>query len=193
MSGGDGPEHTWWEQGLAGDPTAFGMIFDLHRDRVFRHAYRILQDQADAEDAAAVSFLELWRRRSHVRVVDGSVLSWLLVTATNACRNLERSRRRYRRLLDELPHGDHHPSAEDTALSDVTVDTDIAAALRELPPRDARLLALVALEGYPVADAARAFGISPESARTRLHLVRANLKRSLGHDTLDSYLTKEAT
>jgi RNA polymerase sigma-70 factor (ECF subfamily) len=193
MSGGDGPENGWWQRGLAGDADAFGMIYDLHSDRVFRHAYRILQNQADAEDATAVSFLELWRRRSHVRVVDGSVLPWLLVTATNACRNLDRSRRRYRRLLNELPHGANGPSAESVALEAVTVDTDVAAALRDLSPRDARLLALVALEGYSVTDAAGVLGVSPGAARTRLHRVRATLKRSLGHDTLESYLTQEAT
>ncbi|WP_164743606.1 RNA polymerase sigma factor [Microbacterium sulfonylureivorans] len=95
--------------------------------------------------------------------------------------------------MGELPHGAHHPSAEDVAIDELTIDTGVAAALRRLSPRDARLLALVALEGYSATEAAGALGISPETARTRLHRVRAHVKRSLGHDTLDSYLTKEAT
>lgn len=168
------------------------MLFDLHRDRVFRHAYRILQNRADAEDAAAMAFLELWRRRSHVRVVDGSVLPWLLVTTTNTSRNLHRSRRRYHRLLDSLPHGEVHPSAEDSAL-DLTSNAELVTVLRELTPHDARLFSLIAMEDYSVADAARTLGISPGAARTRLHRIRASLQRQLGHDTLDSYLTKEAT
>ncbi|WP_446723850.1 RNA polymerase sigma factor [Microbacterium sp. CPCC 204701] len=192
MSGGKDAEEAWWQRGLAGDARAFGFLFDLHRDRVFRHAFRILQNQADAEDAAAVSFLELWRRRWHVRVVDGSVLPWLLVTTTNSCRNLDRSRRRYRRLLESLPHGESHPSAEDILL-DLTPNADVMVALRELTPRDAHLFSLVAMEDYSVSDAARALGISPGAARTRLHRIRATLQRKLGHDTLVSYLTTEAT
>ncbi|WP_396133584.1 RNA polymerase sigma factor [Arthrobacter sp. 1088] len=45
----------------------------------------------DAEDATAAAFLELWRRREGVRLVDGSILPWLLVTTTNTARNLQRS------------------------------------------------------------------------------------------------------
>lgn len=192
MGGSADAEQAWWQRGLAGDAEAFGLLFDLHRDRVFRHAYRILQNRADAEDVAAVSFLELWRRRSHVRVVDGSVLPWLLVTTTNACRNLDRSRRRYRRLLESLPHGGSHPSAEDILL-DLTPNADVMVALRELTPRDAHLFSLVAMEDYPVGDAARVLGISPGAARTRLHRIRAALQRKLGHNTLASYLTTEGT
>jgi RNA polymerase sigma-70 factor (ECF subfamily) len=193
MGSGAALEQVLWQRGLAGDSEAFAAIFDLYRDRVFRHAYRMLRDHADAEDAVAVSFLELWRRRSQVRLIDGSVLPWLLVTATNASRNLARSRRRYRRLLESLPHGGHHPSAEHTALSSQVDDASIAAALGQLSLKDARLFSLIALEGYPVADAARVLGITPGAARTRLHRIRASLHYGLGHNTLASYLTKEAT
>ena len=191
MGGDEASEQAWWMRGLSGDGAAFGLIFDLHRDRVFRHAVRILQHPLDAEDAAAVSFLELWRRRSHVRLVDGSVLPWLLVTTTNTCRNLERARRRYRRLLDSLPHGEAHRSAENVFIDDAVYDGTVVAALRDLTPQDAQLFALIALEDYTVAEAAVVLGISPGAARTRLHRARENLQRRLGHDTLYGYLTKE--
>lgn len=193
MGSGAVSEQALWQRGLAGDAEAFAAIFDLHRDRVFRHAYRLTQDHADAEDAVAVAFLELWRRRSHVRLVDGSGLPWLLVTATNASRNVTRSRRRYRRLLESLPHGGDHPSAEHTALSTLKDDADVAAALGRLSLKDARLFSLIALEDYSVADAARVLGITPGAARTRLHRIRASMQRQLRHDTLVSYLAKETT
>ena len=58
----------------------------------------------DAEDVAASAFLELFRRRDDVRVVNGSVLPWLLVTASNLARNSARARRRYQEFLARLPH-----------------------------------------------------------------------------------------
>lgn len=187
-------EQALWERGAAGDAVAFGELFDLHRDRVFRHAYRILlRDVADAEDAAAVAFLELWRRRRQVRLVDGSPLPWLLATTTNTCRNLDRARRRYRALLDSLPHGTHTPSAEDTALAALAADGDLTGALATLSSAEAELFALVAVEGYSITDAAAAVGASPGAARTRLHRIRNRLQQHLGHDTLAGYLSKEAT
>ncbi len=92
-----------WDRSLTGDGEAFGLLFDRHRERVFRHACRLADTRQDAEDVVASAFLELWRCRAKVRLVDGSVLAWLLVTTTNLGRNAARSRRRYRQFLDRLP------------------------------------------------------------------------------------------
>lgn len=59
-------------------------------------------DDAPSEHTATV-FLELWRKRLVARIVDDSLLPWLLAHATNVARNSSRARRRYRRLLAALP------------------------------------------------------------------------------------------
>lgn len=177
-----------WERGSSGEGSAFALIFDQHRARVFRHAYRLLADTDDAEDATAIAFLELWRRRASVRLVGGSVLPWLLVTTTNTARNLTRSRRRYRALLDTLPHGEHHRSAEDVALSDELADQRLATALAQLSPTDLHLVTLVMIEGYSPTDAAPVLGLSAGTTRTKLHRARAALREHLGHPTLALYL-----
>lgn len=92
-----------WARSLDGDGAAFAELYDRHRDRVFRHAARLVTSQHDAEDVLAAAFLELWRRRGDVRLVGGSVLPWLLVTTSNVARNVGRGTRRYRTLLDRLP------------------------------------------------------------------------------------------
>jgi RNA polymerase sigma-70 factor (ECF subfamily) len=173
-----------WERSASGDGSAFALIFDQHRARVFRHAYRLLVDVSDAEDATAIAFLELWRRRRSIELVNGSVLPWLLVTVTNAARNLSRGRGRYRALLAALPHGEHQSSAEDAALRDVIEDQRLADALGRLSPEDLRLVTLVMIEGYSPTDAAPLLGLSAGATRTRLHRARAALRDQLGHPTL---------
>jgi DNA-directed RNA polymerase specialized sigma24 family protein len=93
-----------WAKALLGDGEAFGAVFDRHRGRVFRHSYRLVASSADADDLVAIVFLEAWRRKYSLRFVDGSVLPWLLVTATNSARNLLRNSRRYQQVLSELPY-----------------------------------------------------------------------------------------
>lgn len=88
-----------WSRSIKGDGEAFRALYIRHRDRIFRHAYRLSGDRQDAEDIMATAFLELWRRRAKVRVVEGSVLPWLLVTTTNTARNSGRAALRYRRLF----------------------------------------------------------------------------------------------
>lgn len=87
-------DQTLWRRVIVGDGDSFGVIFDRHRSRVRRHAHGLVPNPEDAEDVVAVVFLEAWRRRSRVRFVDGSVLPWLLRTATSIAYNHTRSARR---------------------------------------------------------------------------------------------------
>ncbi|MFB6610918.1 RNA polymerase sigma factor [Agromyces sp. NPDC056379] len=171
-----------WGRSRQGDGAAFGVLFDRHRDRVFRHAWSMLSHRHDAEDVTATAFLELWRRRRDVRVVDGSVLPWLLVTTSNTALNASRSTRRYRRLIGSLHASGAHPDAADEVAARMPLDLDnraLADAMRGLGRVDAGLLALVALEGYQVAEAAALFDLTPGAAKTRLHRTKARVRDAL--------------
>jgi RNA polymerase sigma factor (sigma-70 family) len=169
-----------WAAALRGEGEAFGLIFDRHRDRVRRHSHRLVPTPADAEDVVAITFLEAWRRRDAVRFVDGSMLPWLLVTATNSARNLSRGARRYRALLERLPlASSFEPSPDD----------DAQRALRSLPLADQQVIALCVLDGYSEREAAAALGVAPGTVKSRLSRAKARLARQLGNQVP----TKEAT
>jgi RNA polymerase sigma-70 factor, ECF subfamily len=170
-----------WRRSLDGDGEAFGALFDRHRGRVFRHACRVAQTGHDAEDVLASAFLELWRRRTEVRLVEQSVLPWLLVTATNIGRNAARGTRRYRQFLDRLPRAPEQPDVADVVLGAhaLGIDARLRTGLQALSKRDAHLFVLVALEGYSVVAAAEQLGLSVSAARARLHRVRTTLRGQL--------------
>ncbi|MDQ2850063.1 MAG: RNA polymerase sigma factor [Actinomycetota bacterium] len=170
-----------WSRACAGDGEAFGRIFDAYRDRVYRHAYRLVDGANDAEDVTAIVFLELWRRRDVVRVVADSVLPWLLVTTGNVARNQRRSAFRYRRFLAALPRPD---SALDAAASSAQssvlgLDTDLRRTLDSLRGDDLHLLVLVSIEDYTIADAAAVLGLSEAAVKSRLHRIRARIRSQL--------------
>jgi RNA polymerase sigma factor (sigma-70 family) len=172
-----------WDASLTGDVDAFVDIFDLHHNRVYRHALRLTANVHDAEDVTAAAFLELWRRRRSVRVVDGSVLPWLIVTATNLSRNLVRGLHRYRALIATLPRAEVADSAADIAVERIEeerIGEEVRQALGALSSADAALLALTMFEHYSPAQAAAALGISDGAARTRLHRARSRMATALG-------------
>ncbi|MDA8201618.1 MAG: sigma-70 family RNA polymerase sigma factor [Chloroflexi bacterium] len=138
MRGDAGGEPELWPLARDGDAQAFAALFDLHRDRVFRHALRLLGSWPDAEDVAASTFLELFRCRDRVREIGGSVLPWLLVTTSNLSRNATRARRRHRDFLARLPRGSEAASADWPAAPDL--DPELVRALRSLPEQDMALL-----------------------------------------------------
>jgi RNA polymerase sigma factor (sigma-70 family) len=171
-----------WAAVVRGDGVAFAAVFDRHGDRVWRHVWRIMQHRQDVEDVVSSTFAEAWRRRASVRVVDASILPWLLVTATNCARNATRGRRRLERLLAHIPRADDAPDAADVVGDRQEADhakAAVADALRALTPADASLIALVMLEEVPLADAARALGIGYGAAKTRIHRARVRMRAQL--------------
>jgi RNA polymerase sigma factor (sigma-70 family) len=184
MGNKEDTEEGLWRQSLLGHGDAFGALYDRHRDRVFRQAYRLCGDHHDAEDIMAASFLELWRRRKEVRVVEGSILPWLLVTTSNMARNSARAARRYQRLLNSLPRG------QDVANSDADpyrryqnqLDQDLARALGTLNTGDLHLVSLIVFEEHTIAAAAAVLGLTPAAAKSRMHRARQRLRTALDGD-----------
>jgi RNA polymerase sigma factor (sigma-70 family) len=172
-----------WATALRGEGDAFGLIFDRHRDRIRRHSHRLVPTPSDAEDVVAITFLEAWRHRSDVRFVDGSMLPWLLVTATNSARNLSRGARRYRALLEKLPP----ESSFETSTED-----DAQRALRSLSLADQQVIALCVLDGYSEREAAAALGIAQGTVKSRLSRARARLSAKLTDETALKETTNEA-
>lgn len=168
-------------QAVDGNGEAFGVLFDRHHDRVFRHAMRLVESRQDADDAVAAAFLELWRRRSDVRIVNGSVLPWLLATVTNVSRNLQRSLRRYRAFLARLPREPAYPDPADVLFDSTLlgVDSKIRDALKALPKHELLLFSMVALEGHSIPDAAAALGIGVAAAKSRLLRARRRMQADL--------------
>lgn len=181
----DDSDEAVWARVTTGDARAFGVIWDRHRARVFRHL-RAGAPSADAEDLTAMTFLELWRRRRAVRFVDGSLLPWLIVTARNVARNASRSARRYERFLASLPA----PVPVDGPEKRVDLDERTAAvraALTHAKPADADLLAMTALEGFTVAEAAAVLGLSESAAKMRLSRLRTRLRGvAASHPTIEA-------
>jgi RNA polymerase sigma-70 factor (ECF subfamily) len=169
-----GTDAAEWARAVRGDGEAFGRIFDRHRDRVHRHGLRLAPTAADVDDLVALTFLEAWRKRSGVRVVDGSVLPWLLVTATNVARNQQRAARRHRALLARLPAAEH--TADPAQRADYA---GVAARFDELSLADRQVLTLCVIEGYSEREAAEALGVAVGTVKSRLSRARGRLAASV--------------
>jgi RNA polymerase sigma factor (sigma-70 family) len=131
-----------------------------------------------AEDVVAVVFYEAWRRRANIRIVNHSILPWLLITTNNTLRNHVRQQRRYRHFLDQLP-----PPEEAADIAESIAEADEsqqqASALREAfeqlraPERD--VLTLCVVEGMGAKEAGAALGIADGTVKSRLYRAKSRL------------------
>ncbi|MDF2919686.1 MAG: DNA-directed polymerase specialized sigma subunit, sigma24, partial [Microbacterium sp.] len=115
-----------------------------------------------------------WRKRASVRVVEGSPLPWLLNTVAHCARNLERSGRRYRALLDRAPVTEPMHRAHE--------ESGVLAALRKLPEREQAVVVLSVLEGYSEREVAQALGIPAGTVKSRLSRAKTKLRDDLAQE-----------
>ncbi|MER7000105.1 RNA polymerase sigma factor [Streptomyces sp. NPDC000410] len=163
----------------AGDPTAFGQIFDEHARVVYRHAVRWTGDWAAAEDVVSLTFLEAWRLRKKLRLGGESLRPWLLGIATNVLRNTARAARRHQKALTQLPPRETVPDfAEELVgrLADTEQLAAAKAALERLRPAEREVFALCVWSGLEHAAVAEALGVPVGTVRSRLSRARSRLR-----------------
>jgi DNA-directed RNA polymerase specialized sigma24 family protein len=118
----------------AGDPDAFGVLFDDHASAVYNHAFRLTSDWSLAEEAVSLTFLKAWRLRGRLEPVGGSLRPWLLGITVNVVRNMNRAARRHQAAMSRLPAAPPVPDFAD----DLADRMDDAVQLRQVKTRSAR-------------------------------------------------------
>ncbi|MFC7546746.1 RNA polymerase sigma factor [Plantactinospora sp. GCM10030261] len=178
-----------WTKALEGDPEAFGVLFDRHSKAVYNHCFRLTASWATAEDTTQSTFLITWRKRDQVRLVNDSLLPWLLSVATNAVRDERRSARRWLAALMRLPP-ERDAAVEVADLAADRVDDmrrmhTVLRAVRRLPRAEREALMLCVWSSVSYADAAAVLGITEGSVRARVSKARSRLKRLLSEVTAE--------
>ena len=139
---------------------------------MFRTAYRITGNAADAEDVLQTVFLRLLRRTGQADAMANEE-SYLRRAAINAALDVMRSRQANRTVqLVELPEGAHHDPRE--------LRQALGQALAQLKPRSAEIFALRFLEGFSNPQIARMLGISQVLVAVIVHRTRQQLRKELG-------------
>jgi RNA polymerase sigma factor (sigma-70 family) len=163
----------------AGDPDAFGSLFDDYSRAVYNLAFRLTGSWTSAQDVVSLTFLEAWRLRGRVTPDGGPLRPWLLGIAVNVTRNLNRAARRHQAAMVRLPGPANVPDfAEELAgrIDDSAALRRVAAGLAALRPAEREVLALCVWSGLDYAEAASALGIPVGTVRSRLSRARGKLR-----------------
>ena len=163
-------------------PESFAAIFDRHAESIYRYAARRVGQQA-AADVMSEVFLVAFRNRRRYDSGRADALPWLYGIAVNVMSQHQRALRRYAQVLATVPG----PPAIDVVADDA-LDRVAAAQLRPrimrvlsgLSERDRELVLLIAWAGLTYEQAAQALGIPVSTVRSRLHWIRAKLRRATG-------------
>lgn len=172
-----------------GNLEAFNRLVLAYQDMAYNLAYRILSDQAAAEDAAQNAFIAAYR---NIHTFRGGVFrAWLLRMVTNNCYDeLRRQKRRPTTSLEPLsPDGDEEidspawmaddkPSPEQR-MEEIDLGNAIQHCLNELPEEFRAIVVLVEMEEMDYSEASQVTGAPLGTIKSRLARARVKMKGCL--------------
>ena len=164
----------------AGDPDAFGVLFDEYAHTVYNLGFRLTANWSAAEEVVSLTFLEAWRLRGSIDPGGEPLRPWLLGIAVNVSRNLARASRRHQAALSRLPPPPLVPDfAEELAgrLDDQARLREVRKALGALRRGERDVIALCVWSQLDYATAARALGVPVGTVRSRLSRARRKLSK----------------
>jgi RNA polymerase sigma-70 factor, ECF subfamily len=160
-----------YEPGISAQ-TGLERTFEALHGLVFRTAYRITGNAADAEDVLQTVFLRLASRSSSAERVENEE-SYLRRAAVNASLDVVRGRQ----MMPTVPIEDTATNPSCTELREMR--DALRRALARLNPKWAEMFALRYFEGYSNAQIAKAMEISQVLVAVTLHRARKQLQNDI--------------
>lgn len=160
------------------DPLALSALYDRHAQAIYSHAFHLLGDVAEAEDAVEETFWRVWRRAGGYDASVPDVATWLLLLCRQlATERLRGKKRPYDSLLEDTTG---LVAGEEKFLRGPSLErTRVATALATIPADQRKVLELAFFRGMGPAEVAAATKQSPETARTRLRVAIRKLRDAL--------------
>ncbi len=143
-----------------------------HVDMVYRLCFSFLKNRADAEDLTQECFLHALRCERHFDSVEHEK-AWLIVTASNLCKNTLKKASRRDESLEEHPELPTQGGWERGEVLD---------AILRLPPHYKTAVYLYYYEGYTTPEIARMLHCPRATVQSRLFRARKLMKEWLGGD-----------
>jgi len=145
--------------------------------RVFAHAYRMLGNQADAEDVAQEALIRLWKVAPDWRQGEAKVTTWLYRVVANLA--TDRLRRARGVALDAVAEPQDDAMSAADRMQDRARQDALQSALATLPDRQRQAVVLRHIEGLGNPEIAEVMDISVEAVESLTARGKRTLAKAL--------------
>jgi RNA polymerase sigma-70 factor (ECF subfamily) len=169
-----------------GDEPAFRWLVDNYRNRVFHTVLNILQDEAEAEDAAQETFIQVFESVSQFKEAS-SLSTWIYRIAVHKALDRTRRKKTRQKLKSILPwwmpsekkmdeHLFHHPGIEMEKKEKAAV---LFSAIDTLPEKQRIAFTLIKVQGMNYEEACAILGQNIKAVESLISRAKANLQKQL--------------
>jgi len=157
------------------NPAALGDIYDRYVQDVYRYLYSRVQNESDAEDLTARTFLTVLENLPSYRE-RGRFKAWLFTIAHHTAMDFFRSQH------PSSPLKSHH-AVEDKPLLTQVIQSEriqrLSTLIQELDPDEQELLRLRYVAGLTFAEMGHVLGMKTDTAKKSLYRLQARLRAQM--------------
>lgn len=158
------------ERAVGLDGNAFGRLYDMHVDRVYRHIYYRVGNEADAEDLTQQVFLKAWEAIRRYKRTESRFVAWLMTISHNVVIDFYRTRyKRDRAYLEGDTMTDESVPSPVQAAEARFQQQQVRRAISQLPRDQQHVILLRFIEGFRNPEVASIMGKSEGAIRVILH------------------------
>jgi RNA polymerase sigma factor (sigma-70 family) len=174
-------EATLVHRATAHDPEAFGRLYDIHVDRVYRHIYYRVGNEQDAEDLTQQVFLKAWQAVPRYKETASPFIAWLMTISHNLVVDLYRTRKDTV-YLDAEVLADCPASSPEQAAERNLEQQRLRRAILKLGSDEQQVVILRFLEGFEFSEIASVLKKKEGNVRVILHRALVKLRNVLEKD-----------
>jgi len=166
------------QRAISGDADAFGRLYDMYVDRVYRHLYYRVGNVADAEDLTQQVFLKAWQAIDRYKKTASPFLAWLMTISHNLVIDFYRTKKDKTYLEAEVTANDLASSPERIAEAHFD-QQQLRRAILQLPSDQQQVIMMRFVEGFSYAEVASSLGKSEGAMRVIQHRALLRLRQIL--------------
>ena len=170
------------------DMSAYKILYERYKRAVLGLSYRIVRDQAVAEEITQETFWRIWKNASGFNNQRGTFLNWMFGIARNL--SIDKVRRKKKIEMQPLPEENYETDAR--GQRPLPADHDVPemawtamqhqkvkVALADLPTEQRDVVNWIYFQGMTRREIAQVYNIPFGTINTRARLALDKLKRSL--------------
>ena len=150
------------------DPDAFGRIYDMYVDRIYRHIYYRVGNVADAEDLTQQVFLKAWQAIDRYKKTASPFLAWLMTISHNLVIDFYRTKKD-KIYLDAEVTADAPTSSPERVAETRFDQQQLRRAILQLHGDQQQVIMMRFVEGFEFKEIASLLGKSEGAIRVILH------------------------
>jgi RNA polymerase sigma-70 factor, ECF subfamily len=156
------------DKAKSGDMNAFGRLYDIHVDRIYRHIYYRTGKNEDARDLTQEVFIKAWQALPKYRKTQTPFLGWLFTISHNRVIDYYRTHKVHDTINDELNIEDPGKGPE-ILTEQLFSQQELKKVILRLPEDQQQVILMYFIEGMEYGEIAAALNKTEGNIRVITH------------------------